>query len=193
MKKRIFIFGYSHFPRGSAKANYIQYLSQALKEAEYDVYVITNINEEFRLQIQEGHLSYKGIKIIPFKITNIRILRRLQFHYFQGHILVNILKKYNITREDIVLVYSGDLDVNREIFNYKRKIGFKTVNIVVEWVTSGYFDSKQKEKRYKTYLEHFLLQHDLIFPISSYIEKYLIGNRCKSMSCQLWLIHLNTQ
>ena len=68
MKKRIFIYGgYSNFPRGSAKANYIQYLSQALKEAEYDVYVITNINEEFRLQIQEGHLSYKGLKIIPFK------------------------------------------------------------------------------------------------------------------------------
>ena len=50
MKKRIFIFGAIHnFPRGSAKANYIQYLSQALKEAEYDVYVISDINEEFRL------------------------------------------------------------------------------------------------------------------------------------------------
>ena len=182
MKKRIFIFGgYSHFPRGSAKANYIQYLSQALKEAEYDVYVITNINEEFRLQIQEGHLSYQGLKIIPYKITNIRLLRRLQFHYFQGHILVNILKNYNITREDIVLVYSGDLDVNREIINFKRKIDFKSVNIVAEWVTNDYFVTREKEKRYKTYLERFLLQHDLIFPISSYIEKYLIGNRSKSM------------
>ncbi|MFB5283677.1 glycosyltransferase [Peribacillus sp. Hz7] len=181
MKKRIFLFGYSDFPRGSAKANYIQYLSQALKEAEYEVYVISNINEEFRLQMKDGHLVYKGIKIIPFNITNIRILRRLQFQYFLGHILVNILKKYHITREDIVLVYSGDLDVNREILKYKRKIGFKTVNIVVEWSDSSYFDSKQREKRYNIYLEHFLPQHDLIFPISSYIEKYLIRNRCKSM------------
>ena len=181
MKKRIFLFGYSGFPRGSAKANYIQYLSQALKEAEYEVYVISNINEEYRLQIQDGHLAYKGIKIIPFNITKIRILRRLQFHYFQGHILVNILKKYNITREDTVLVYSGDLDVNRQILKYKRKIGFKTVNIVVEWATSSYFESKQRKKRYNTYLEHFLPQHDLILPISSYIENYLIGNKCKSM------------
>ena len=181
MKKRIFIYSYSNFPRGSSKANYIQYLSQALKEAEYDVYVITDINEEFRLQIQEGHLSYKGIKIIPFNITKRKILRRLQFYYFQGHILVNILKKYNITREDIVLVYSGDLDVNREILKFKRKIGFKTANMVVEWATSSYFESKQREKRYNTYLEHFLLQHDLIFPISSYIENHLIGSKCKSM------------
>ena len=97
-------------------------------------------------QIQEGHLSYKGIKIIPFNITKIRILRRLQFHYFQGHILVNILKKYNITREDIVLVYSGDLDVNREILKYKRKIGFKSVNIVVEWATAAIL-IQRREKR----------------------------------------------
>ncbi|WP_144554599.1 glycosyltransferase [Bacillus sp. X1(2014)] len=181
MKKRIFIFSYANFPRGSSKANYIQYLSQALKEAEYDVYVITDINEEFRLQIQEGHLSYKGIKIIPYNITKTRILRRLQFHYYQGHILVNILKKYHITREDIVLVYSGDLDVNREILKYKRKIGFKTANMVVEWFPNSYFESKQRAKRYYTYLENFMPQHDLIFPISSYIEDHLIGDKCKSM------------
>src|SRR4051794_22831834 len=107
MKKRIFLFGYSSFPRGSAKANYIQYLSQALIEAEYEVYVISNINEEFRLQMKDSHLAYKGIKIIPFNVTKIRMLRRFQFQYFLGHILVNILKKYHITREDVVLVYSG--------------------------------------------------------------------------------------
>jgi glycosyltransferase involved in cell wall biosynthesis len=182
VKKRIFVFGgYSNFPRGSAKANYMQYLGQALKEAEYDVYIISNINDEFRLQIQEGHLSYKGLKIIPYKITNIRLLRRLQFDYFQGHIFVNLLKKHRVTKEDIVLVYSGDLGVNREVIKYKRKIGYKSVHVVAEWVTSSYFEKKQKEKRYKTYLDRFLLQHDLIFPISSYIETHLIGDKSKSM------------
>ena len=181
MKKRIFLFGYSTFPRGSAKANYIQYLSQALIEAEYDVYVISDINEEFRLPIQDDHLSYRGIKIVPFNITKIRILRRYQFRYFLGHLLVNILKKNHITREDIVLVYSGDLDVNREILKYKRKVGFKSVNIIVEWPDGSYFDSKEREKRYNIYLEHFLPQHDLVFPISSYIDKHVIRNRCKSM------------
>ncbi|ULT56204.1 glycosyltransferase [Neobacillus drentensis] len=181
MKKRIFIFGNSNFPRGSAKANYIQYLSQALKEAEYDVFVITDINAEFKLQMQEGHLTYNGIKIIPFNVTKIRVLRRLQYHYFLGHILVNILKEYNLTSKDIVLVYSGDLDVNREILKLKRKIGFKSVNIVVEWFPNSYFDSKEREKRYNTYLKDFIPKHDLIFPISSYIENQLIGNRCKSL------------
>ncbi|MBI0577477.1 glycosyltransferase [Neobacillus cucumis] len=181
MKKRIFIFGYSNFPRGSAKANYLQYVSQALKEAEYDVYLITDINEEFKLQMQKGHFSYKGINIIPFNVTKIRLLRRLQFHYYLGHILVNLLKKYNISEEDIVLVCSADLDVNREILKYKRKIGFKTGNFVLEWFPKSFFESRQRERRYNTYLENLLPQHDLIFPISSYIESHLIDDKCKSL------------
>ncbi|CAH0316578.1 hypothetical protein SRABI84_05078 [Peribacillus simplex] len=181
MKKRIFLYGFLNYPRGSAAANYVQYLGQALKDAEYDVYIITNINKEINYQEQEGHISYKGIKIIPFNMSKNKILHYLEFHYLKGHILVNILKKYNITEKDIILLYSSDLYIHRKILKFKSKIGFKTASCVVEWFPDTFFKSRHEKKAYNTFFERALPQHDLVFPISSYIENHLIGNKCKTM------------
>ncbi|SDX65744.1 glycosyltransferase [Paenibacillus sp. CF384] len=181
MNKRIFLFGFLNYPRGSAAANYTQYLSYALKEANYDVYVISNINEEFTLQEQEGFMSYKTIKIIPFQISKKRILRRLEFDYGKGRILVNILKRHHLTSEDIVLLYSPDLYVHREVLKYKEKIGFKTACVATEWFPASAFKSRREGKAYSTYYDRFLPRHDLLFPISSYIQNYLIEKNCNTM------------
>ncbi|SEO64275.1 Glycosyltransferase involved in cell wall bisynthesis [Paenibacillus sp. OV219] len=128
-------------------------------------------------------MSYKGIKIIPFKMSKNRILRKLEFHYLQGHLLINILKKYKITREDIVLIYSSDSDlfVHREILKYKKKIGFKTASGVAEWFPNSIFKSKRDWKAYNICFEQYLPQHDLIFPISTYIDNYLTKKKCNTM------------
>ncbi|SFT02982.1 glycosyltransferase family 4 protein [Paenibacillus sp. BC26] len=181
MNKRIFLFGFLNYPRGSAAANYTQYLSNALKEAQYDVYLITNINEEFKLQEQEGFMSYNAIKIIPFHISKRRILRRLEFEYGKGRILVNILKKHNLTSEDIVLLYSPDLYVHREVLKYKEQVGFKTACVATEWFPTSAFKSRREGKAYHTYFDQFLPRHDLLFPISSYIQNHLIEKNCNTM------------
>lgn len=181
MNRRIFLYGFLNYPRGSAPANYVQYLSQALKKAGYDVYIITNINEEVSFQQKEGHLSYKDTKIIPFNMSKNKVLHYLEFNYLKGYTLVNILKGYNLSEKDIVLLYSSDLYIHREILKYRRKINFKTVSCVAEWFPDSFFKSKKKKKQYNSYFENILPKHDLIFPISTYIEEYLIAKRCKTM------------
>ncbi|SEO64058.1 glycosyltransferase [Paenibacillus sp. OV219] len=180
MKKRVFLHGLCNYPRGSAKANYMQYLSMALKEADYDVYLNSNLNDEFKLLEQEGILEYNGVKLIPFNMSKNKILNFLE-RYLRGHIVVNMLKQYNITREDIVILISPDVHVHREVLNYKKKIGFKTVSCPLEWFPISQFKSRREWKANNAYFDRFLPRHDLLFPISTYIENHLTKKDCKTM------------
>ncbi|WP_308638438.1 glycosyltransferase [Paenibacillus silvisoli] len=181
MKKRVFLHGLCNYPRGSAKANYMQYLSMALKEAGYDVYLHSNLNDEFQLQEQEGVMVYNGVKIIPFNMYKNKITNYIERRFLRGHNVVNMLKQHNITREDIVVLISPDVRVHHEVLNYKKKIGFKTVSCPLEWFPSSQFKSRREWKENSAYFDRFLHRHDLLFPISTYIENHLMKKNCNTM------------
>lgn len=181
MNKRIFLYGDFKYPRGSATANYAQYLSHALKEANYDVYIISDLNDEFELKQQEGYLQYAGDKLIPFNRTRNSILRRINHQFLKGYLLVNLLRKRHITREDIVMLITSDIDVHREVLSYRKKIGFKTVSCPLEWFPSSIFKSSREAKTYNMYYEQFLPRHNLNFPISTYIENHLTKKNCNTL------------
>ena len=55
------------FPRGSAASNYVQYFSLALLQQNYEVFVLSDINEEYKKELEQNGYYYKGIKVIETK------------------------------------------------------------------------------------------------------------------------------
>lgn len=179
-KKRVIVIAFCNFPRGSATANYIQYLSKALVACEYDVVLVTNINSDFHLLESEGFYHYDDIAIInaPQDKQN-GILIKIARKVFKYNVIERILSDYNISKEDIVITYFQDAILHDEVFRLKKKIGFKTIACVTEWFSDDYFSDSRRLKDYKKHFYKWLPLYDLILPISTYLEKHF-----KSLGCE---------
>lgn len=97
MKKRIFIVGSSRFPRGSAGANYDQYLALSLIEQGWNVIVLgCGVNSEEHNY--RGKYLYRGIEYYnrPFFKANDY---GFGFSYY-----LEMISKYKITKSDYFII-----------------------------------------------------------------------------------------
>lgn len=97
MKKRIFIVGSSRFPRGSAGANYDQYLALALVEQGWEV-IILGCGNNSKAHYVNGKYIYKNIEYYnsPFFKAN---------DYGFGLVYyINMVLKYKISKSDYFII-----------------------------------------------------------------------------------------
>lgn len=172
MVKKAFICSKQNFPRGSAGANYIQFLALALKEVGYNPIVISSGSYQNCLQEKEKYY-YKGIEVYnPFKFKN-KIAKHFEFVYGDAFRFVEALREYNASEEDIIISYLLDERPLKSILNYSKNRGIKSAACVVEWFPKENFTSKRSYDSYMRAMRDIISQYDIILPISHYIaEQY---------------------
>lgn len=168
MKKAI-IYGWLDFPRGSASANYVQYLGLALKEIGYDVYIVSNGTDKCTQVTAE----FKGLKYVYYRIGTGKIHHYIDFNFRRGKIYSDAIKKIGLGPDDLLISYCQSGGEFSDQLKYAKKQRAKTIACVTEYFSREDFTSKWEERLYYQALEKFIPEHDYLFPISTFIdEKY---------------------
>lgn len=171
-KRRIFICCQAVFPRGSAASNYVQYFSLALLQQNYEVFVLSDINEEYRKELEQNDYYYKGIKVIETKMSGFKPLHYIQYHYFIDSVFSKILSKKNIGSDDLILVYSHISQIHKWAIEYAKKSHCKTACCMVEWFPREYYKNKKDYEKAEYDIRNIRTHHNLVFPISSFIDEF---------------------
>ena len=168
MKKAI-IYGWLDFPRGSASANYVQYLGLALKEIGYDVYIVSNRAEKCTQVADE----FKGLKCVYYWIGTGKIRHYIDFNFRRGKIYSDAIKKIGLEPNDLLISYCQSGREFSDQLQYAKKQHAKTIACVTEYFSRDDFINRREEHLYYQALERFIPEHDYLFPISTFIgEKY---------------------
>ena len=196
MKKKVIICGYTNFPRGSASANYVQYLAQAFMDLDYDVVIVSNLNYEELNKNDNFYERYKNrIYLEDIVFNKNKIIKYLNFKTGLGKIFKKVLKKYSFSSEDIIISYSRDPFLNMELNKIAKKEGIKSGACVVEWFPFsefkyGYFDIEFWKEWIN--FNYILTKYDFLFPISTFIEKFFIKKGWHMLSFFLFLRDIQT-
>lgn len=97
-EKRVFILGAPKFPRGSAGANYDQYLALALLEAGWKVVILgkgSNRSED----LVDGHYIYNGIEYSNEKPT------KLEQYGLRRDFYIKMYHKYDMKKSDYFILH----------------------------------------------------------------------------------------
>ena len=183
MNKRVFICGLLNYPRGSAPANYVQYLGLALTRAGYEVEIISNINPDYEAK-QNKIIMDNGIIVSePCLYSHKRGFKHFLFWHILGRkgSMKRTLQMRNICKDDYVIVYSAMREVNEAVLELREQVHFKTIGCVAEWFQERDFGSQERWAEYQHYFEKCLPRYDLIFPISRSLEAHFKGLGCNTM------------
>lgn len=170
--KRVFIICNCKFPRGGALSNYIQYLSSAILLAGYETIIISDINSEYIFS-DKGKAKYGEHHIECITVSNNKLFKHIQYRTGFAYERFKILRKYNISRSDVIVVLGQSKIFYNKLLKYREKIGFKIIGGLLEMFAQEDFGTRIREyKRYNYVLENIFPQFDAIMPISTYIEKH---------------------
>lgn len=161
------------FPHGSASANYLQYLAQALIYRGWRVDLIS-----FGLEQNDSEKDYCGIQFHPLK-KNKGLLGKFLNKVIDKQILQNI-KNCRAKEGDTLIVYSSDRKILDNTLRYAKKKKLKTVACVVEWFPRECYHGKSYDE-YLYVFDKVYCQFDLVLPISTYIEKHLKEKMCNCL------------
>lgn len=178
--KKAFICALQNFPRGSAGANYIQYLALALKECGYYPIVISKGNyRACSFEVDTQSYKYQGIELyIPFRAKS-KILGYLENHFLVGYRFLCALKKYQANSEDIIITYlAGNKKASYAILNYTKKKHIVSAACIAEWFPRESFASEKKYNDYRITIQEIIPKFDIVFPISSYIASMYTNEKC---------------
>ena len=183
MKRRAFICARQDFPRGSAGANYIQYLAMAFNEMGYTSIVISSGRyDACTYNVERKTYEYNGIELyIPFKAKN-KIIRHFEYMYANQFVFTNALKKYKLNSNDIVVSYLTDKNTLERIreFAYKRKA--ISIACIVEWLSRDVFSSDKSYQRYCDTVANYVPKYDIVLPISSFIRSKYESKNCNILT-----------
>lgn len=185
MRKKVFICGYTNFPRGSASANYVQYLAQAFIELGYFVVIISNLNQSALDKPNKFLRRYKDdLTLEKMDFPSGKLSHYLTFHFGMGKICRNILDKYSFSEDDLLIAYSTDPFINLELKRTARKEKIKSGACVVEWFPASEFKNKYFGLDFwKFWINfHYIFpKHNFLFPISTYIEDFYRKRDCNTL------------
>lgn len=174
MQKRVFICTEHPFPRGSAGANYIQYLALALKAAGFSVRILSTNGRKAWCEEENEHLFYKDLElIIPDRESN-RILRKVENRFFRYRPFCKVLDSFHPGPGDALLVYSSNYNLVVGLRNYAQKRSMKSIITPVEYFMASSFPGGEKGiafRRYCRLVEKEIPQFDIILPISNYLAQ----------------------
>lgn len=161
------------FPRGDAKANYMQYVSDALTAEGYQVELLVSTNPEYS---EAQSFSYHGAHVRNIFIpTKSRILHSLLNGKLFWKRVSHMLEGYGLTDQDVIMAGTC---MEKIVARLKKKYHFKTIGWPLEWFgPEQYATEKQREKGEWEFRSN--ANKDLLFPISHYIAKQFEKDPCK--------------
>ena len=122
MTRTIYLCGLFKYPRGNATANYMQYLSDALKLAGYNVVLVCTINNEFS---SSKEYQYHGAKVYEVMHKGpIHLLNRIMNGKLFKIRLYMQLKSLGISENDLVISHHEDV-IRKPILRLQRRLHFK--------------------------------------------------------------------
>lgn len=171
--KRVFIQARCKYPHGGALANYIQNLAKAISNAGYEVILAVDINLDYDLS--EVICLNKSITIIPVMPSEDSIIRQRQRESGYCDERLGIIKKYQIDKNDRVIVLGLRNEYFlKQLFNYGKIVGFKTICAVLELFAPEDFNTKEEYERFIYAIGEVYTQSDAILSISEYIDNYFM-------------------
>lgn len=171
--RKVFVVCDTRFPRGSALANYLQYLMQALQCAGYEACLLTDLNREF-LTEQQNLLQWHGISVCPIIPSHHPIARRVEYKTGLLRKRMAALKRLGLGASDVVIVLSTESPFLLALLRLRKKLGFKIIGGLLELFEEKDFPRKRRKWQYwqyRTALESVFPRFDAIMPISTFIEK----------------------
>ena len=173
-QRKIIIIGLFKFPHGDANANYQQYLSQALINAGYKVELLSYINSEYA---STDFYEYKGIAVKSVvKKSKDKLLTRLYSGKLFPYMVYKLLKKQNLTQNDLLFIPRGVPAIYNAAVKLRKKIGFRIACCPLEWF--GKEEYVSLKEYYKAEKEFQALKNvDVLFPISYNIANQFPKNK----------------
>ena len=178
---RVYICGYLNYPRGGAGANYVQYLAGTFQELGKSVYIVSNINND--AIIKPTITEYRGAYLKPYQLSKNKLFHYLEFNYFIGKKVYDVLKREPIDEKDLLISYTRDPSILNAVLKVGKKTGAKTVVCLVEWFDENSFEKGVKDKEYRIFQKSFYSlneRYDYILPISTTIEEFYRHKGCKT-------------
>ena len=185
MKKAI-IMGIINFPRGSAPANYVQYLGLALQDLGYAVSVYSNVNEDCKELVKYNtYYEYKGMKVKPIIVSaHNKVLHFVKYNFLMGKIMADMLDECDLTDEDIVITYGNICLFQEKVFSKANKYGAKTFACITEHFPASHY----KHGRFSPYYWRYCYTMAVsipkaknIFPISRHLQNYYEEKGCNTL------------
>lgn len=165
MKRRIVICGLFKYPRGNACANYMQYLSDALQLAGYEVTLICCVNKEYA---QTKEFTYHGAKVMEIMHQGpVHLFNRLMNGKLFKLRFYHLLKSLKLTSNDLVITSDSAIFVE-PILTLRKLNGFRVCGYLLEWFPREHYDSKKKADKAERCFRK-CGSFDLLFPISHHI------------------------
>ena len=95
--RRAYLLSTCKFPRGSASANYLQYLGMAFSEMGYEVILVSYGNKAL-CEYSNGKYKYKDIEFRPIEYSN-EIEKKVIDKYFLGEKIIGLIKKKELSSD----------------------------------------------------------------------------------------------
>lgn len=190
MKRRLFICADRNFPRGDAGANRILFMGKALVEKQWDVIVVSTgrtYEKDFCLEDQTYYIE--GVEYWNLRVSANKIIRKINRILFDTKRVVQILKKYEITSNDRVLIYTGNYFWGSGISNFCRKQNIPVAFDVVEWHQAFQFKNGNDDIEYKLYKKLFdqiFREAGNIIAISRTLEEHFRELNCNTIRIPIY-------
>lgn len=170
------------YPHGVAGANRVQYVAKCLQQMGHEVLVfatgstIGNIDSG-TLEIADGIM----FSSIPIRTSRIGMI--LDTKIFSGRNVANLLKKYKVTKDDLIYVYASSSLYIEPLLGFISKYKMKAVIDVVEWFQPYQYKYGSFNYRYlsvKIAQERLKKEFGNVIVISELLQKKFIGEGCNT-------------
>ena len=163
------------YPRGDAKSNYLQYLSDALIAEGYQVEMLVGTNPQLP---ERKNFHYHGAHVRNLMAeTGCSLLDRLLNGKLFYKRLEIMLKALDLSDQDLIM---GETFFDPVIRKLQQKYGFKTAGWIHEWFGREQYGSdaeyQKGEAEFRAYGDK-----DLIYPISHHIAEQFTSCSCRSL------------
>lgn len=184
--KKAFIWGPLNFPHGSASANYVQHLADALIDLGYYVVVLSDINhDEIMKSIDWASLHKNQIELQDILIRKRnKWVKYFDYNFMFSKRLIERFKQLEKKPEDILISYTHDGLLSLAMNQIARKAGMKTYACVVEMFPKkeyGFWPLSLNYWKEAINYKYAFKKYDCVFPISTFIKEYLDKKHIRSL------------
>lgn len=190
--KRLFICAERFFPRGDAGANRILYIAKALQRRDWKVLVLSiGTNNPLEYHESKNGYYYDGIQYENIVCYTSGFFQKIERMFFNGDKTVKLLQKYQLTRNDKVLIYSSTDRYTRTILEYaKFAVGAKCVVDVVEWHQPYQFKYGKIDPRYRSFEKCFnqlFVDTRNVVVISELLKRHFEDKGCNVLKLPIYI------
>ena len=184
--KQAIILGFVNYPRGSAPANYVQYLSLALIDLGYTVTIYSNINNDCKeLKKKNGGIDIRIMDVKPIIIpSKNKITHFIEYNFMLGNIMADILDECNLSGGDVVITYGNICLFQEKVYKRARKYGAKTFACITEHFPASHYKHGVASPYYWRYCYTMAVsipKAKSILPISRHLQNYYRQKGCNTL------------